>query len=386
MKNSYFLSQPHQPFFVLAFVNALLSMLLFMLIIKGSVVTDITASNYHAYALIFLVFTPAFLGFLFTTFPRFSSTPPIDPKRYLRILWIFLAGSLLFIMGSLLSSFFTTIAMIVLFVGHFGAINILLNVYFDSPHEEKHDQYWILIAFAFGFLAHFFFLLSTWFPSLHTLAVQMSVYLYLFLVAFSVAQRMIPFFSHCMIKKDFDLLPKILVVLLAHVILENSLPHSSFIADLVLVYLIGKELQRWNLPFPNPNPLMWILHIAVYWIPVAFILSALTNLISLTTGNYFLFMDIHTLMLGFLFTVMIGFGTRVTIGHSGNTMQADKWTTLLFYGTQVVVGMRILTSLASVSGWNILVLFNISVTLWLLFFIAWAVRFFAVLIFGKKFE
>jgi len=65
-------------------------------------------------------------------------------------------------------------------------------------------------------------------------------------------------------------------------------------------------------------------------------------------------------------------------------MQADKWTIRLFYWTQVVVGMRILVSLAAAFGWNYMVLFDISVTVWLLMFIAWAVRFFAVLISGKK--
>jgi len=384
IKDHYFLSQPHQPFFVLAFINAILSMLLFMLIYKGVVIPKISAVNYHAYALIFLVFTPAFIAFLFTTFPRFSSTEAIPKKRYLRIFWLFLTASTLFILGSFISHIFSTIGMIVLFIGHFGAINILLSIYFASPHEEKHDQYWILIAMAFGLLSNFLFLLTNWFPAFHTLAVQISIYLYLFLVAFSVGQRMIPFFSHVMVEKDLELLPKILVVLLAHVILESSIPHSSFIADAVLVYIIGKELLRWRLPFPNPNPLMWILHIAMFWIPIAFLFSAISNLTALISGSYFLFLDIHTLMLGFVFTVMIGFGTRVTIGHSGNIMQADKWTTLLFYGTQMVVLMRIITSLGAANGWNILILFDLSITLWLLLFIAWGIRFFPLLIFKKK--
>ncbi len=384
IKDHYFLSQPHQPFFVLAFTNAIVSMLLFMLIYKNAIIPEISAVTYHAYALIFLVFTPAFIAFLFTTFPRFSNTPPIPQERYLRIFWIFLAGSMLFVIGSFIAHIFSTIGMIALLIAHFGATVILLSVYFDSPHKEKDDQYWILIAMAFGFLSHLLFLLTIWFPALYTLAVQIAIYLYLFLMAFSVGQRMIPFFSHAMVKKDLELLPKILVVLLAHVILESSIPHSSFIADSALVYIIGKELLRWKLPFPNPNPLMWILHVAMFWIPIAFLFSAISNLTALISGSYFLFLDIHALMLGFVFTVMIGFGTRVTIGHSGNLMQADKWTTLLFYGTQIVVLMRIITSLGAAKGWNILILFDISVTLWLLLFIAWGIRFFPVLIFGKK--
>jgi len=65
-------------------------------------------------------------------------------------------------------------------------------------------------------------------------------------------------------------------------------------------------------------------------------------------------------------------------------MQADRWTTLLFYGTQLVVLLRILLSLVATLGWNFMILFDITATVWLLLFIGWAVRFFAVLITGKK--
>ncbi|WP_297524585.1 NnrS family protein, partial [Sulfurovum sp.] len=145
-----------------------------------------------------------------------------------------------------------------------------------------------------------------------------------------------------------------------------------------------KELHRWKLPFPNPNPLLWILHIALFWVPVAFILSGLVNLVTLLSGISFLALDIHMLVLGFVLTILIGFGTRVTIGHSGNMLQADKWTTLLFYWTQVVVVSRILVSLAAALGYHFIILFDISATAWLLLFIVWAVRFFDVLIRGKK--
>ena len=78
--NNYFFSQPHQPFFVLAFINAVVLMLIFMLTYKGVIHIAIASSNFHSYGLIFLLFTPAFLAFLFTTFPRFASTPVIEKK------------------------------------------------------------------------------------------------------------------------------------------------------------------------------------------------------------------------------------------------------------------------------------------------------------------
>lgn len=197
---------------------------------------------------------------------------------------------------------------------------------------------------------------------------------------------MIPFFSHAPIKKHMERFRVIVGLLGLHILLETIQPHSSFLADFFLAYLIGKELYRWKLPFPNPNPLIWILHIGLFWIPVSFLLSGVTNLITLSSGTNFLYLDIHMLLLGFIFTLMIGFGTRVTLGHSGNKMEADKLTTMLFYWTQVVIVVRILTSIALINGWNFFVFFDISITVWLVMFGVWAYRFFNVLIFAKKLD
>jgi len=384
MKNHYLFSQPHQAFFVLAFVNAILSMFLFMLFFKGLVTSEILSLNYHAYSFIFLMFTPSFLAFLFTTFPRFSATEPIKKEKYIMVFKAFFGGSILFQLGSLFSTLLFSIGMILTFVGHVGATYILYNIYKISKLEEKEDQLWILIAMVFGLFAHFIFIISIWIPSLHILSIQIAIYLYLFILIFTVGQRMIPFFSHSPIQKHRERLKVIIGLLGLHVLLETMQNNSSFLVDLLLAYLIGKELYRWKLPFPNPNPLVWILHLALFWIPIAFALESVTNIIALSTGTNFLSLGIHTLALGFFLTVLIGFGTRVTLGHSGNIMQADRLTTILFYWTQVVVVIRMLTSLAVANSWNFVVFFDLSITVWVVLFSLWGSRFFPVLIFGKK--
>ncbi len=385
MKEHYFFSQPHQPFFVLGFVNAIVTMLIFMLSYKGVLTLTLTPSGFHAYSLIYLMFTPAFLAFIFTTFPRFASTPVIEESLYLKVIGLFAIGSLLFVLGALTSAILYKIGMLILLGAHFWAIKILTGIFNTSKMEDKHDIFWILLAMVFGLISHLLFIVgeSFWLP-LQSFAIQVGIYLYLFLVAFSVAQRMVPFFSHCMVDKNVYLLKVVTLLLVAHIILETIYPHLSFIADFALVYVTGKELFRWSLPFPNPNPLLWILHLSLYWIPVAFLFGGMSNLTSLINGTSFLFLDIHILMLGFVFTILIGFGTRVTLGHSGNMMQADMWVKVLFNWTQLVVVMRLFTSMAAAWGWNFMVLFDISVTVWLIMFILWAVRFFAVLIKGKK--
>jgi len=384
-ENNYFFSQPHQPFFVLAFVNAIVTMLIFLLSYKGILNIAVPASNFHAYGLIYLLFTPAFLAFLFTTFPRFASTPVIEKNRYMNVFSLYYLGSAIFVLGSIASPVLSAIGMIMVFIGHIMGMLILKNIYTTTTMEDKHDIYWILLAMKFGVFAHFLYLFAQLFyMPLMGLSTEIAIYLYLFLLTFSVAQRMVPFFSHSMVGRNDHLLKVVFSLLLLHILLEGLYTNSSFIIDILIGLLIGKELLRWKLQFPNPNPLLWILHTALYWVPIAFLLGGLTNLVSLLTGISFLALDIHMLTLGFIFTILIGFGTRVTLGHSGNMMQADKWITYLFYWTQVVVAIRILVSLAAALGWNFMILFDITATAWIVMFIAWGVRFFAVLINGKK--
>jgi uncharacterized protein involved in response to NO len=384
-QKNYFLSQPHQPFFVLGFVNAIVTMLIFMLSYKGVSTLTWGAPYFHAYSLIFMLFTPVFLAFIFTTFPRFAGTPAIKQSIYIEIFSLFVIGSILFIIGALFNAFMYKTGMFLLLSAHAWGIKILLDIFKSTKIEDKYDLFWILTTMIFGVVSHALFILGVFFSfSLQGFATQIAIYLYVFLVTFSVAQRMVPFFSHCTVEKNKALLKIVTLLLITRIFLELIYPHLVFLADITLAFVIGKELYRWELPFPNANPLLWILHISLFWIPVAFFFSAIANLLSLLKGTSFLLLDMHTLMLVFVFTILIGFGTRVTLGHSGNMMQADKWVTGLFYLTQVVVLMRILVSLVAALGWNFMILFDISVTVWLLLFILWAVRFFAVLIKGKK--
>lgn len=384
-QHSYFFSQPHQPFFILAFVNALAIMFIFMLSFKGILHMNISAIDYHAYGFIYLLFTPAFFGFLFTTFPRFASTPSIEKKQYMKVFDFYYIGSALVILGSIATPIFTAFGMLAVFIGHLKGTLLLKNIYTTTQMQDKHDIFWILLSMSIGLGAHALLIIGS---LLHIgmtgFATEIAIYLYLFLVAFSVAQRMVPFFSHCMVEKNPRLLKTLFILLSLHIIIEGFIINGSFLVDVAIGTILLKEVKRWKLPFPNPNPLLWILHIALFWAGFSFLLGGITNFISLVSSVSFLALDVHVLVLGFIFTILIGFGTRVTLGHSGNVMQADRYVTFLFYWTQVVVVARLCTSLSTVFGWDFTVLFDITATVWIVMFITWAIRFFEVLIKGKK--
>jgi len=383
--DKYFFSQAHQPFFVLAFINAVVLMVLFLLAYKSTIHIPIPALNFHAYGLTYLLFTPAFLGFLLTTFPRFASTPVIEKTVYMRVFSFFYLGATLYVLGSIVSPIFSALGMVLILIGHIYGMMLLRNIYLTTTMEDKHDIFWILTAMKFGVFAHILFIWGQLFYApLIGLANEIGIYLYLFFLTFSVAQRMVPFFSHSMEGKNEYLLKVIFSLLLLHIVLEGFYANSSFVVDIAIGVLIGKEILRWKFQFPNPNPLLWVLHTALYWIPVAFIAGAITNFTTLMTGTSFLALDIHLISLGFVFTMLIGFGTRVTIGHSGNPMQVDTYTKMLFYGTQLVVLLRVMVSVLAAFGMNFMILFDITVTVWVLFLLLWAWRFFPLLILGKK--
>ena len=390
-KPNYFLSQPHQPFFILGVINAVVMMLIFALSYKGIFSLQMESANFHVYSLVFIVFTNVFTGFLFTTFPRFCQAEVISKKYYTNVFYYNILGSLLFLIGLFVSHIVLLLGMAVLFLAQVFIVLKLQEIYLNGKAADKKDAFWILTAQYFGLLGHILFLeleLNRYIGldiNLLSIAVNISFYMYLIFLAFSVAQRMIPFFSHSFAVKNENFV-KIIFVLF---ILKSIFSSVDFkIAEIVIDLLLGAymllEFRRWELPIFSSPAILWVLHLALFWLPAAFLLSALSLTTELLVGTSFYFLNIHLLAIGFLTTLLIGFGTRVTLGHSGQPPHADKLAANIFWFIQVVVIMRALFSVNVAFGWGLNFLFDISFTLWLILFLVWGVRYAKVLISGSK--
>ena len=383
MKDSYFLSQPHQPFFLLATLNAVVFMLLFLLSYKGVVTPIVDVAFLHSYSLVFLVFLNAFTGFLFTTFPRFNQTQIIAKSYYSEVFYANGIASLLFATGVFGTKLILLSSILIALASHFFIFWKLLGIYKSSRVNDKSDSFWILTGMGFGVVGHFFFLLSFAFaPLLHT-AVGVSVFLFLLFSAFSVAQRMIPFFSHSFAPKSDRFVLGVFVLFLIECVgfvIENV--PLRIVVEFLLSFFLAKEFLRWKLhPLQSPA-ILWVLHLSLFWLPVGFFLFGVSDLFAYVSAKSFYFLGIHLLLLGFLLTVLIGFGTRVVLGHSGQAPHADGFIKFLFLLTQIVVIARALVSLDVVFGWGMSFLFDIAAALWTLLFVLWGVRFGKVLLFG----
>lgn len=370
MKNSYFFSQVHHIFFTLSFINAVLYMGLFAVGFSGFIEFSVDITLFHIISMIYFIFTPAFIGFLFTTFPRFLSLPPIDIKIYTNLFFIFIASTLLNILGALFSETIFKISLILLFIGVSLVVFILYRLHTGSTISIKDDTKFILIGFSFAPISLIFFIFE-----LNHIAVEVAIYNFLFVVSFSVAQRMVPFFSNVYPQKDSKFLLSVVVLLVIKTILESIFSGLSFFINFILAGIIAKEILRWQLPNARNFAMLYILHIALLWIPMAFLIGGISEAMKLFFAVETLALDIHILMLGFLFTILIGFGTRVTIGHSRNQIRDTKFIKALFVSTQIVVLSRVLVSIANIFDYDYSLLFYISVTLWIGLFLAWVFKF-----------
>lgn len=366
-------------------------MVFFTLSHRGLITLSIPENEFHLYSLAFLVFAQFFHGFLFTTFPRFCTSMTIPREVYTRIVWLYQIASVLFFIGSLVSPWMVLFAMIAGLFAHAMALFTLHWVYKIGQSPLKQDPYWILVAHGIALASHLLWIIAYgislfwdiqgWFE----LIVPIIVNFFFVFLTFSVAQRMIPFFSHSQETKS----PYFVEIVFWLLVLKTLLAMSTFaigeavISILLALYLL-REFLRWKLhPFHSPA-IVWILHLALFWLPAALLIGGILQIIETLTLLNFLFAGVHLLVLGFLTTVLIGFGTRVTLGHSGQPPHADKLTIILFWWTQIIVlsrlALSIETALGASHGW----LFDAAASAWILLFMIWSLRYGKTLIFGQK--
>lgn len=386
----YFLSQPHQPFFLFGVVWAIVSMMIFLLSHKGIVSLAVAENQFHLYSLAFIVFIQFFHGFLFTTFPRFCTSMNIPKEVYVRIVWLYQIGAAAFFIGSLIWVWLAWLSMFIILFAHAMALFTLRWIYMMGQSPLKQDPYWLLIAHGIGFVAHFVWIVafgaelmdygSGWFSLLSPLIVN---FLLIFLT-FTVAQRMIPFFSHSLESRPPHFVAAVFVLFILKTLAAMAaVPMAEAVISIVLALYLLTEFIRWKLPVFRSPAIVWVLHLALFWLPAALLLGAFAQIAEFFTHQSFLFLGTHLLVLGFLTTVLIGFGTRVTLGHSGQTPHADTLSIIIFWWTQVVLLARLALSIDTANGGMHPWIFDLTASLWIVLFAVWGYRYGKILIFGK---
>lgn len=389
-----FSSQPHQPFFV----SGILFFILFMMLFTASYLNILTLDNsvltFHAYPMVFVIFIQFFLGFLFVVFPRFLTQAEIAIKEYMNQAILYFISSLGILLSLAFYSKITFIFQIMMLFAQILSFKLLYSIHEKSIVKVKEDTKWVLISLFSGIVFHSLFIISSLdFPfsyELSNFSLNGGFYLFLFMVIFVISQRMIPFFTTAKVPNYIiNKSPNLLVIvysLLAFKVLLLSFDNVklNLLVDIPLFFVFTKELIRWKLPFFKSPAIMWVLYLGLYWIPFAFLISIIEGLIAFyDTTIIFEKAVIHALSLGYFLTVLVGFGTRVILGHSGTTPHASNFAIFIFIVVQFITILRIFTSLSTNFGLDYTFFLNLTAILLIVGLLIWSSKYVTILLKGK---
>ncbi len=385
-----FIAAPHRVMFFGGAVQTLLAMLWWLfelstryLFPAQTVAWPLFPTAIHIWLMLFGMLPFFFFGFLMTTFPRWMAGHEIPPQRYVPAFVFMFAGAMLFYAGLFFWPVLLMLASAAMLVGWAGGLYALWRVLRDTRPGDKRHTIVLFIAFSIGWLALASFLLwqVTGMHEALQFALRAALWGFVLPVFASVAHRMIPFFTSSALQQQDVPRPfwpwwTMLAMSLGHGVLAFlNLSAWLWLTDLPLAFAALTLSWLWGFRRSFSNPLLAVLHIGFGWIGIAMLLYATQSLWLLThSGTVFILglAPLHALTIGCYATLMIGMGTRVTLGHSGLTFAIDTPVKLMFAGIQLTALLRIAADLLpSQSGW----LYLAATLLWLACFGPWVWRY-----------
>jgi uncharacterized protein involved in response to NO len=132
------------------------------------------------------------------------------------------------------------------------------------------------------------------------------------------------------------------------------------------------RLMRWRGVAILAEPLLTVLHIGYLWV----IAGAALLAASMLTGHMPQAAAIHALTAGAIGTMVLGVMTRVSLGHTGRALAADRITVLIYLLVTLAAALRV----AAAAGGSPFVLIEISAMLWISSFVLFALRYGPILL------
>ena len=132
-------------------------------------------------------------------FPRFLVQADIETEVYMNLILLYFFASLGIFLTLVFYSKITFIFQILMLIAQIMSFKLLYSIHKKSLVKVKEDTKWILIAFFSGLLSHSLFIISNFDFSysyeFSKFAINGGFYLFIFMIIFTISQRMFPFFT-----------------------------------------------------------------------------------------------------------------------------------------------------------------------------------------------
>jgi uncharacterized protein involved in response to NO len=378
---------PHRLFFFAGVAQLLLAtagwaavLLLRAAGIAAPLAEGIEAPRLHAFLMIY-AFLPFFaFGFLFTAGPRWLGVAPPARAEYVPVGIAALLGALALHAAALASGIALAAACTLYAAAWIAILARFARLLTASPSPDR--KHAALAAFAMsvgvvGVLAMAGYAAT---GSARAARAMEAMGLWGFLVPLFcvVCHRMIPFFTGSVLPFVTPWRPGWTLGVLvngsiAHGVLAfGGLDAWTWVVDLPMAVATGSLAVRWGLSQSFANRLLAMLHVGFAWLAVAYFMHALQSLLRLAGIEALGLGPAHALTIGFLASTTVAMVSRVSCGHSGRTLAADRVTWAAFWLVQAAAVARAGADLWP-SAYGRLIL--AAVALWAVGFAAWSWRY-----------
>jgi uncharacterized protein involved in response to NO len=306
---------------------------------------------------------------------------PVARRHYAPLFLLLVGGMALYYVGLFSLRVVAGVGVLVYLAGWLYGLAMLLGIYRRARQKGRHELALnaALAAGAAGVALYAAALLADA-PSAYTAARALGLWLFLGVALFSVAHRMIPFFSQAVLQnypvvRAAWSLPLAAACLAGHALIEwLGEPRLLILTDLPLAVVALQHTVKWNFRRSFEVRLLAMLHVAFAWFGVAMALYALYSLTQLA-GLAWLSerAPLHAYAVGFVVGMVVAMVSRVTLGHSGRQMWADNLTWYCFLGINATAVLRVAAELVPAAAW--LGTNAVAAAAWLVFLIPWVLHY-----------
>lgn len=370
-----FWSLAFRPFFLAASLwsAAALGLWIGLLVMGGTLPSRFDPLTWHAHAMLFGFVYAAIAGFMLTAIPNWTGRPPIRGAALAVLVAVWLLGRVLCLTSATVPLWLATAAEL--------AFPLLLCVV--AAREIIAARNWRNVMMPFpivvlgisDLLMHLE-LAGGALPA--GLGWRLAIVAVIALIT-AIGGRIIPAFTrNWLVKRGGSALPAdhgpidrfalaaLHTGLLGWAFLPTARPVGGL---LILAALLNLwRLARWRGLATLPEPLLAVLHIGYLWVVLGSGLLG-TSMFTTTVPEA---AAVHAFTAGAIGTMILAVMTRVSRGHTGRPLEADR-TTMLIYAAIIVAGAtRVAAAFAAASSMRLL---EVSALLWAASFLLFALSY-----------
>lgn len=365
-------SYPFRIFFLSMCILALLVIPAWVLQVSGAISLPLALPGliWHQHEMLFGFLSAAVAGFLLTAVCVWTQTPRTHGARLVALWGVWLAGRVLLVFGAGLPDWLV----------HTVNLAFLPLVMLDAGwriwHARQRRQLMIMVVLGLLWLMQLGFVLSL------DMTYSYGALIMAMALISIIGGRITPAFSTGWMRQQgldpsairvvpvLDLASLAAMIALMATLVAGWQTASGLLA-VVAAILMTVRLAGWKGWLTRREPLLWILHLSILWVPVALVLLAGTLLADWPSNAWS-----HAAGAGAISCLILGVIARVSLGHTGRPLILPRGMVLAFVALHLAAAIRVLTAL-TVIPWHAGV--GTSTLLWLLAFGMFLIRYTGIL-------